>query len=50
MSEEVTIEIDDIHELMFKEMTEGEEDAPPLAAWAENRIQQTLYQAYQQQQ
>ena len=49
MAQEVTVEIDDIHELMYKEMAEGQEGAPELSEWLEEQVEQTLYNAYRQQ-
>jgi hypothetical protein len=49
MSETVEIEIDDIHELMFKDLFNDIDGAPDLEKWAENTVENILYQSYQQQ-
>lgn len=49
MSTEVTIEIDDMHELMFKEINEDAEEELELEEWAEGTIETILYQSYKNQ-
>lgn len=41
---EITIEVDDIHSLMFEELSDGEIE---LEEWAEDALEQLVYQAYQ---
>lgn len=49
MATEITVEVDDIHELMFKELMEDADEEPELEEWAQDTVTSMIYNAYQQQ-
>lgn len=46
MSKEITIEVDDIHELMYTEVSERIDEDVPIEQWAEDTLTTLLYQQY----
>lgn len=46
MSQEITIELDDIHELMYAEIEDDMEENFDLEEWAEDTLKTLLYQNY----